>query len=148
MGSSTFSNSTHIVVKSIETVCFGHQAISLTAIWEIIIDTGKTQQIICSNITMISSRLLKMMSHSKNTVRFSASSPLKKLNFLICLVCYYYCHLSLFYTLYSISVAELAQLGTYAGNDTIVAFARLYQVKLCLFQLKQIYDNILKWKHR
>jgi len=41
-------------------------------------------------------------------------------------------------------VSELAQLGTYAGNDAIVAFARLYQVISCLFLLiKTKFDDCL-----
>lgn len=34
-----------------------------------------------------------------------------------------------------ISVSNLAELGTYAGNDCIVAFARLHEVNIVIHQL-------------
>lgn len=40
-------------------------------------------------------------------------------------------------------MSELAQLGTYAGNDAIVAFARLYQVISCFFKLAKLTITIL-----
>jgi hypothetical protein len=83
------------------------------ATWVTITGIDRTQSITCGNTGKISNLLLKMMYPLRNTVRKRSLQ-----------------HISFNKHIAYIVVSSLAQPGTYAGNDAIVAFARLHQVIL------------------
>lgn len=86
------------------------------AIWVTITGIDRTQSTTCGNTGKISNLLLKMMYPLRDTVRKCCLQHISFTKHIVYMV-----------------VSSLAQPGTYAGNDAIVAFARLHQVILLLY---------------
>ena len=94
--------------------------------------TGSMSSHTCQTTAATLSHLLKMMFHLTSTVRNT------------CMYCVYFCNKVNLITLWSeilitwillFTVSNLRKLGTYAGNDAIVAFARLHHVNVLIHQL-------------
>ena len=95
--------------------------------------TGSMSSRTCQTTATTLSHLLRMMFHLTSTVSNTS------------MYCVYFCNkVNLMITLWSeilitwillLTVSNLRKLGTYAGNDAIVAFARLHHVNVLIHQL-------------